>query len=76
MKFSEREFTSIGQSCQRWCTGWNWGQDIASSGRNSVRPIRLESTTSGHPHISAEGKAYAYNYNRVLSNLYLVDGLK
>ncbi|HXY06861.1 MAG TPA: protein kinase [Terriglobales bacterium] len=28
------------------------------------------------PHISADGKAYAYNYNRVLSSLYLVDGLK
>jgi Tol biopolymer transport system component len=28
------------------------------------------------PHISADGKAYAYNYNRVLSDLYLVDGLK
>ena len=28
------------------------------------------------PHISADGKVYAYNYNRVLSNLYLVDGLK
>jgi eukaryotic-like serine/threonine-protein kinase len=28
------------------------------------------------PHISADGKAYAYNYNRVLSNLYLVDGLR
>jgi eukaryotic-like serine/threonine-protein kinase len=28
------------------------------------------------PHISADGKAYAYNYNRVLSELFLVDGLK
>jgi Tol biopolymer transport system component len=28
------------------------------------------------PHISADGKAYAYNYSRVLSDLYLVDGLK
>ena len=28
------------------------------------------------PHISADGKAYAYNYNRVLSDLYLVDGLR
>jgi eukaryotic-like serine/threonine-protein kinase len=28
------------------------------------------------PHISADGKWYAYNYNRVLSDLYLVDGLK
>jgi eukaryotic-like serine/threonine-protein kinase len=28
------------------------------------------------PHISADGKAYAYNYNRVLSDLYLVNGLK
>ena len=36
------------------------------AGINYIRPS----------HISAEGKAYAYNYNRVLSNLYLVDGLK
>jgi Tol biopolymer transport system component len=28
------------------------------------------------PHISADGKAYAYNYNRVLSELFLVEGLK
>jgi eukaryotic-like serine/threonine-protein kinase len=28
------------------------------------------------PHISADGKAYAYNYSRVLSELFLVDGLK
>jgi eukaryotic-like serine/threonine-protein kinase len=28
------------------------------------------------PHISADGKAYAYNYNRILSDLYLVDGVK
>jgi eukaryotic-like serine/threonine-protein kinase len=28
------------------------------------------------PHISADGKAYAYNYSRVLSKLFLVDGLK
>ena len=28
------------------------------------------------PHISADGKAYAYNYNRILSDLYLVDGLR
>ena len=28
------------------------------------------------PHISADGKAYAYNYNRVLSELFLVDGVK
>jgi eukaryotic-like serine/threonine-protein kinase len=28
------------------------------------------------PHISADGKAYAYNYNRILSALYLVDGLR
>jgi len=28
------------------------------------------------PHISADGKSYAYNYNRVLSELFLVDGLK
>jgi hypothetical protein len=28
------------------------------------------------PHISADGKAYAYNYSRVLSDLYVVDGLK
>ncbi|MGB7583867.1 MAG: protein kinase, partial [Terriglobales bacterium] len=27
------------------------------------------------PHISADGKAYAYNYNRVLSELFLVDGV-
>lgn len=36
------------------------------TGINFIRP----------PHISADGKAYAYNYNRVLSDLYLVDGLK
>jgi serine/threonine protein kinase len=36
------------------------------TGINYIRP----------PHISADGKAYAYNYNRVLSSLYLVDGLK
>ena len=36
------------------------------AGINFIRP----------PHISADGKAYAYNYNRVLSDLYLVDGLK
>jgi DNA-binding beta-propeller fold protein YncE len=28
------------------------------------------------PHISADGKAYAYNYSRFLSDLYLLDGLK
>ena len=28
------------------------------------------------PHVSADGKSYAYNYNRVLSELFLVDGLK
>jgi Tol biopolymer transport system component len=28
------------------------------------------------PHISADGKAYAYNYNRILFDLYPVDGLK
>jgi hypothetical protein len=28
------------------------------------------------PHISADGKAYAYNYNRILSDLFLVDGLR
>jgi len=28
------------------------------------------------PHISADGKSYAYNYNRVLSELFLVEGLK
>jgi eukaryotic-like serine/threonine-protein kinase len=28
------------------------------------------------PHISADGKAYAYNYSRVLSELFLVSGLK
>jgi hypothetical protein len=28
------------------------------------------------PHISADGKAYAYNYTRGLSDLYLLDGLK
>ncbi len=28
------------------------------------------------PHISADGKSYAYNYNRILSDLFLVDGLK
>ena len=28
------------------------------------------------PHISADGKWYAYNYNRVISDLYLVDGVK
>jgi serine/threonine protein kinase/Tol biopolymer transport system component len=28
------------------------------------------------PHISADGKAYAYNYNRVWSELFLVDDLK
>jgi Tol biopolymer transport system component len=28
------------------------------------------------PHISSDGKAYAYNYSRVLSELFLVDGLK
>jgi hypothetical protein len=27
------------------------------------------------PHISADGKAYAHNYIRILSDLYLVDGL-
>ncbi len=27
-------------------------------------------------HISADGRAYAYNYNCLLSDLYLVDGLK
>jgi len=26
--------------------------------------------------LAMDGKAYAYNYNRVLSSLYLVDGLK
>jgi len=36
------------------------------TGINYIRP----------PHISADGKAYAYNYNRVLSDLYLVEGLK
>jgi Tol biopolymer transport system component len=28
------------------------------------------------PHISADGKSYAYNYNRILSELFLVEGLK
>jgi hypothetical protein len=28
------------------------------------------------PHISADGKSYAYNYSRFLSDLYVVDGLK
>jgi hypothetical protein len=28
------------------------------------------------PYISADGKAYAYNFNRMLSDLDLVDGLK
>ncbi|MGA8152245.1 MAG: protein kinase [Terriglobales bacterium] len=28
------------------------------------------------PHISADGKAYAYNYNRILSDLYLADGFR
>ncbi len=28
------------------------------------------------PHISADGKSYAYNYSRFLSDLYLLDGLK
>jgi len=28
------------------------------------------------PHISSDGKAYAYSYNRILSGLYLVDGLR
>jgi Tol biopolymer transport system component len=28
------------------------------------------------PHISADGKAYAYNYNRILSDLFLVNGLR
>jgi hypothetical protein len=28
------------------------------------------------PHISADGKAYAYNYNRILFDLDPVDGLK
>ena len=28
------------------------------------------------PHISADGKSYAYNYNRILSDLYLADGLR
>ena len=37
-----------------------------SAGINFIRP----------PHISADGKVYAYNYNRVLSDLYVVDGLK
>jgi hypothetical protein len=36
------------------------------AGINFIRP----------PQISADGKAYAYNYSRVLSDLYLVDGLK
>ena len=35
------------------------------AGVNFIRP----------PHVSADGKAYAYNYNRILSDLYLVDGL-
>ena len=29
-----------------------------------------------NPHISADGKSYAYSYIRILSDLYLVDGLK
>jgi len=28
------------------------------------------------PHISADGKSYAYNYSRYFSDLYVVDGLK
>jgi hypothetical protein len=28
------------------------------------------------PHIAADGKSYAYNYGRILSDLYVADGLK
>ena len=28
------------------------------------------------PHIANDGKSYAYNYSRILSDLYVVDGLK
>jgi len=35
-------------------------------GVNFIRP----------PHIAADGKTYAYNYNRVLSTLYVADGLR
>jgi hypothetical protein len=28
------------------------------------------------PHIAYDGKSYAYNYGRILSDLYVVDGLK
>jgi hypothetical protein len=47
---------------------------LRGSPHKSSRYRRINFTRS--PHIAADGKAYAYNYNRILSDLYLVDGLR
>lgn len=54
--------------------------DLASGQRRLWRELNpLDPVGVNHlrpPHISADGKSYAYNYNRVLSDLYVVEGLK
>jgi len=52
-----------------------------ASGRRQLWKELLPADVAGvtfirSPHISADGKSYAYSYNRILSQLYLVDGLR
>ncbi len=54
--------------------------DLASGQRKMWRELNPPDPVGVNflraPHISADGKSYAYNYNRVLSELFLVEGLK
>ena len=40
-----------------------------------TRPTRPHSNVAS-PAIAADGKTYAYSYNRILSDMFLVEGMK
>ena len=40
-----------------------------------ISPADLAGVFSFYPLLASDGKSYTYTYNRLLSNLYLVEGL-